>query len=191
MVSKTTKKKGGKKKFFEVSLLPLTSAKVQLYGFGPEDFEGNVIKLDMTRNLRGKNLELKARVQNNDGKLTGNTYSLQLIPSYLRRAVRKGTDYVEDSFESECKDAKLRIKPLLITRNKVSRNIRKALRDEAKKHIQGKTPRLTKDEIFSEIMSNRLQKEMSNKLKKIYPLAMSEIRMIIASDKPIQKEKSE
>ena len=117
--------KGAKKKFFEVEI-PLISTKAHLYGYTPESIEGSVIKLDLTKNLRGKNLELRAKVKLEDGKLYGEILSLELNKQHIRRAIRKGTDYVEDSIKTNCKDAEIEIKPFLITRKRVSRAVRKA-----------------------------------------------------------------
>ncbi|MEK6858726.1 MAG: hypothetical protein AABX53_02315 [Nanoarchaeota archaeon] len=168
--------KGTKKRFFEVKV-PLTATKVHVYGASPEELEGRVVRIDMTRSLRGKNLELRAKIKNNNGTLEGIPVSLEVMPSYIRRSVRKGTDYIEDSFETECKDAKLRIKPFMIARKRVSRAIRNALREGAKKHLESHVKVRTAEEVFSEITSNKIQKEISIKLKKIYPLALCEIRV--------------
>ncbi len=168
--------KGTKKKFFEVKV-PLTATKVHVYGTSPEELEGRVVRIDMTRSLRGKNLELRAKIKVNNGALEGIPVSLEVMPSYIRRSIRKGTDYIEDSFETECKDAKLRIKPFMIARKRVSRAIRNALREGAKKHLESHVKVRTAEEVFSEITSNKIQKEISIKLKKIYPLALCEIRV--------------
>lgn len=168
--------KGTKKKFFEVKV-PLTATKVHVYGASPEELEGRVVRIDMTRSLRGKNLELRAKIKNNNGTLESIPVSLEVMPSYIRRSIRKGTDYIEDSFETECKDAKLRIKPFMIARKRVSRAIRNALREGAKKHLESYVKVRTAEEVFSEITSNKIQREISIKLKKIYPLALCEIRV--------------
>ena len=168
--------KGTKKKFFEVKV-PLTATKVHVYGTSPEELEGRVVRIDMTRSLRGKNLELRAKIKVNNGALEGIPVSLEVMPSYIRRSIRKGTDYIEDSFETERKDAKLRIKPFMIARKRVSRAIRNALREGAKKHLESHVKVRTAEEVFSEITSNKIQKEISIKLKKIYPLALCEIRV--------------
>ncbi len=190
MNQKPKRKIGAKKKFYEASL-PLVSSKVHLYGYELEEFEGKTILLDMTKNLRGKNLILKAKLKNNDGKLEGELVSLQLITSYIRKVMRRGTDYVEDSFATECKDATIRIKPFLITRNSVSRAIRNNLRNATKKHIISHCTIRSAQEIFSEVISNKLQKEISLKLKQIYPLALCEIRMLEIESKSAPKlEKS-
>lgn len=168
-------KKNIKKGFFEVSV-PLTSTKISLYGESVEQLEGRVIRLDLTRSLKGKSLEVKFKVKLQDGKLIGEPISVELFQSYVRRMMRKGVDYVEDSFMVECKDVKALVKPFLITRNRVSREVRKTLRNEANKFLMSHLKARTAEEIFSEISANKIQKELSFKLKKIYPLALCEIR---------------
>ena len=185
-------KKGAKKKFFEVAV-PLASLKTYLYAYSQEELVGKVVKIDMTKNLRGKNMELRARIKQTGEKLEADLISLQLLQSYIKKSVYRGTDYVEDSFESNCKDAKLRIKPFLIARNRISRAIQRTIRNAAKKHIEGKIKIKTSDEILSDIMANKMQKELSLKIKKIYPLALCEIRMIEIINKitPDTKAKKE
>lgn len=180
--------KGAKKKFFEVDI-PLTATKVNLYSYTPEMLIGSMILLDLSKKLRGKNLELKARVNMENGRLVGELVSLEINKQYIKKTIRKGTDYVEDSFETSCKDAKLRVKPFLITRKRVSRQIRKALRESARKFIEARTTTRTSEELFTELTTNKFQKEMSIKLKKIYPLALSEIRSIKILEKVEPKKK--
>jgi len=169
-------KKTVKKTFFEFTA-PLTSTPIHLYGSSAEEFIGRTVKIDLTKNLRGKNLELKLRLKVNDGKLLGIPESLELGIAYIRRVMRKGTDYVEDSFVAECRDVSVRVKPFLLTRKRVSREILKRLREETKKNLESHLKTRNAEEIFSEIITNKLQKQLSIKLKKIYPLALCEIRV--------------
>ena len=170
------KKRGGKKSFYEVSA-PLTAAKIHLYSTGIEELDGRVVKLDLTRSLRGKSFELKFSIKSKGEKLEGVPKSLELMGAYIRRVMRKGTDYIEDSFDAECKDAMVKIKPFLIARHKVSRAVRRALRNTARKNLESHLKTRTSGEIFSEIMANKLQKKLSLVLRKIYPLALCEIRV--------------
>ena len=133
--------------------------------------------------MKGRNLEANLLITRKDGKLTADFISLNLLMSYIRRMMRKGTDYVEDSFETKCKDTALVIKPFLITRNKVSRAVRNNLRQTAREFLIAYTTIKTKQEIFSDVTANKIQKELSLKLKKIYPLALCEIRMLKAVEK--------
>lgn len=165
-----------KRNFFEVRV-PITSAKVYLYGVSSDDLLGRIIKIDLTRTLRGKSLELKAKVvKDNQQSLFGEPISLILAGSYVRRMLRKGSDYVEDSFNAETRDFKVLIKTFMITRNKVSRAIRNELRKSSKEYLTGYLKNRSAKEIFTEITTNKIQKDISLRLKKIYPLAVCEVR---------------
>lgn len=176
MKQKVKGKKNIKKKFYEVDA-PVTSVKISLYASEPEELDGKVVTIDLTRNLRGKNLELRIKIKVDGEKIYGEPISVNLIQGYVRRMMRRGTDYVEDSFEVPCRNLKVRIKFFLITRNRVSRAVRNALRVAAKKFLEGHLKSRDSDEVFSEIISNKLQRALALKLKKIYPLAVSEIRV--------------
>jgi len=163
-----------KKKFFEIDL-PLINQKAYLLATSEEELIGKTIKIDLTRKLRGKSLEVIFKIESK-GKAIPRR--LNLIGYFIRRVIRKGTDYVEDSFSCESKNALLRIKPFLITRQKVSRAIRKALRKKAREEIQLELKNKDYEEIFLELISNKFQRALSLKLKKIYPLAFCDIRDI-------------
>lgn len=165
-----------KKKFFEVEI-PLTNTKVELLTYNIEALDKRTIKLDLTRQLRGKSIEVIFQIKVDEDKAIAEPLKLTLLPFFIRRMLRKSISYVEDSFSAECKDAQLRIKPFLITRKKVSRRVRKALREEAKNWLLDYVRNKSAKDIFSDIIGNRLQKPLSLKLKKIYPLALCEIRM--------------
>lgn len=113
------------------------------------------------------------------------------MPFYIRRIIKRGINYVEDSFSTECKDAIIKIKPFLITRKKVSRAVRKTLRESARKYIQKYAKNKTSKELIDEILFGRFQKPMSLKLKKIYPLGFCDIRMLEIENEKEVKEKKE
>ena len=123
-----------KKRFFDVEI-PLIGKTTQLQAFGIEELKDRHIKYDLTRSLRGKSIILQAVVDVKKDEATASPKKLTLMPYFLKRMVRKGTNYVEDSFSTEAKDSQIKIKPFLITRRKVSRAVRKALREKAKKEI--------------------------------------------------------
>jgi ribosomal protein S3AE len=171
-----------KKKFFDVEI-PIIGKSTQMQAYEIEELGGRFLKYDLTRFLKGKNVMLTLNVKIEKDEAIATPKKLELMTSFLRRMVRKGTNYVEDSFSSECKDANLRIKPFLITRRKVSRAVRKALRNEAKKELLEYVKTKNAEELFSEVLQNQLQKKLSMKLKKIYPLALCEIRILDAKKK--------
>ncbi|HOC97015.1 MAG TPA: hypothetical protein PKJ54_01920, partial [Candidatus Pacearchaeota archaeon] len=166
-----------KKKFFDVEM-PIINKQTQIFAYELAELEGKYIRYDLTRILRGKSILMQFRVQVKDNKAIAIPRGAILMPYFLRRMIRKGTDYVEDSFIAECKDASLKIKPFLITRRKVSKRVRRGLREKAKQEIIKYLKDKPSQKIFEEILKNKMQKDLSILLKKIYPLALCEIKSI-------------
>lgn len=176
MKQKQRSKKNVKKSFYDVEA-PITATKISLYGAGVEEFDGRTVNIDLTRSLRGKALELSLKIKNEEGKLKAYPVKARLSQGYIRRIVRRGTDYVEDSFVMNCRDKSVRVKPFLIARRRVSRAVRNALRRGARKFLEGYIKGRTSDEVFTDLLANKIQKGLAIKLKKIYPLGMSELRV--------------
>lgn len=164
-----------RKKYIEVQV-PILDSSMRVLGTA-ESLHDKTIKLDLTRQLRGKGLTIKLRIFNQEGNLIAFPNNMELSTSYIRRMMRKRTDYVEDSFQARCLDIKVTVKPLLITRKKVSRAVRKNLRNTAREFILGYLKEKNYIEVCNEILDGTLQKTMLPKLKKVYPLSFSDIRM--------------
>jgi ribosomal protein S3AE len=178
-----------KKKFFDVDM-PLIKKETQLNAYDIKELDGKFLKYDLTRMLRGKSMMLQLKVKVKEGKAIATPVQTKVLPYFLRRVMRKGTNYVEDSFSTRCKDAQIRIKPFLITRKKVSRAVRKALREKAREELINYVKDKKVEIIFEDIMRNQLQKSLSLKLKKVYPLSLCEIR-VLKIEKEFEKEKKE
>ncbi len=186
-----------KKKFFPVSI-PMLNEAMPVLSLDKESIVNKRIKIDMTRKLRGKNLEVKFIISKTGEELTAAPYEISLLPYFIRRMFRKSISYVEDSFITGTKDRAVRIKPFLITRKKVSRSIRNALQKETKSLLTETLANKSCEEVFSDIIDGKLQKDLNLKLKKIYPLSLCEIRNISIEksslfspekkDSPIAKE---
>jgi len=166
-----------KKKFYEIEL-PLIGDKYETYLTDINDIVGKTVKVDITRKLRGKSVDLHFQVKMENGKAVGVPKKLVLMPFFIKHMLHTGIDYVEDSIEAESRESKIIIKPFLITRKKVSRAVRRTLRNSAKNWIVDYLKTKMNNELFEEILNNQLQKPLSLKLKKVYPLAICEIRML-------------
>ena len=178
-----------RKKFFDVDI-PIINKQTQLYAFDIKELEGRDLKYDLTRILKGKNILLRLKVIVKEDNATSIPIELEILPSFLGRVVRKGADYVEDSFSAKCKNSELRIKPLLVTRAKVSKQIRKTLREKTKEELIKYIKSKNSEEIFEDILKNKFQRELNAKLKKIYPLSFCDIR-ILKVEKFFDKKESE
>ncbi len=165
-----------KKKFFDVEM-PIIGKQTQMQAYEISELDGRLLRYDLTRMLKGKSIMLSMQVKLEKDEAVAYPKKMVLLPYFLRRMIRKGTNYVEDSFAAECKDGKVIIKPFLITRRKVSRAVRASLRVKAKEELVNYVKDKTAEELFDEILKNQIQRPLSQKLKKIYPLALCEIRV--------------
>jgi ribosomal protein S3AE len=166
-----------KRKFFEVEI-PLLRSSIELVGETINDLDNKNVKLDLTRQLRGKSVEAVVNIKIKDNKPVVYPKKITLMPYFIRRMIRKRISYVEDSFEAKTQESLVKIKPFIITRKKVSRVVRKTIRNLAKNWLEDYLAERTDNEIFNDILSNKLQKPLSLKLKKTYPLSLCEIRVL-------------
>lgn len=102
---------------------------------------------------------------------------IEIMPSSIKRLVRRHRDRIEDSFIVTTSDnVKVRIKPFFITKNRTKNSvgtaIRKAVRIDLAR-IASKTPY---ESLATDVLSRRLQNGLRSSLNKIYPLRNCEIR---------------
>lgn len=166
-----------RKKFINVEI-PIIRQDIELLGNSIEDLKGRTIKLDLTRQLKGKSIEAVVKIDIIDKKAIANPKQIRLMPYFIRRMIRKRISYVEDSFLVKSQESLMKIKPFMITRKRVSRAVRRTLRNKAKNWIEDYINARTDSEIFSEILANKIQKPLSLSLKKTYPLSLCEIRAL-------------
>src|SRR4030067_3403394 len=95
-----------KQKFFDVEI-PVVNKDTQLQAYEISELEGRFLKYDLTRMLKGKSMMLTLKVKIEDNNAIANPKKIVLMPYFLRRMIRKGTNYVEDSFKTTCHDAEL------------------------------------------------------------------------------------
>lgn len=166
-----------KKKYFDVTLEVLNSS-IPLLAYTIESLDKKSIKFDLTKILKGKNCEAKYIVHLRDKELFAEIIQFSIYPSFIRKMIGHNISIIEDSFSCSCKDVKLRIKPFLITRKRVHRSVRTELRNKAKEFLIATAENSKKEDFFQNVINGSIQKELSKVLKKIYPLAVSELRVV-------------
>ena len=149
-MAKETKVITKKKKFIELEI-PFTKTKIQLIGEKPEDLKGKTINLDLTRQLRGKSVELTIKVDIEKNKLITNPVKLVLLPYFIKRMIRKRISYVEDSFETPSQETMVKIKPFIITRKRVSKAVRRTIRNQARNWLEDYISERKNNELFQTI----------------------------------------
>ena len=164
-----------KKKAFGVDI-PIMNQEVQVLAVNQDSVVGRIIKMDLTRVLKGKNLDATILIKKENDKLVGEIIAINILPSFIRKMIRNNISYVEDSFFAKTKDGEIVIKPFMITRKRVHASVRRALRNRTKEIVLEFAKTRDNTEVFYAILSGSLQRELLVMLKKIYPLAFCEIR---------------
>lgn len=164
-----------KKKFIDVQV-PLLNKNIEVLGT-PTELINKTIKLDLTRKLKGKGLNVTFQIRESENNLFAVPKKMELSISYIRKIMRKRVDYVEDSFDANCQDIPVKIKPFLITRKRVSRAVRRKLREVTKEFLTEYIKEKKYAEVCQELFNSHLQKQLLPKLKKVYPLAFCDLRI--------------
>ncbi len=159
-------------------LVPYIGQEFSVLAPNPEKLPGKLMKLDMTRMLRGRNVEAVIKIVKKEDRLVGEFQSLKVIQAYIKRMMRKNVSWIEDSFSCKSKDLQFRIKPFMITKKKVHRSLKKELRENTNRLICEYVTGHTSEEIFEDVVKGTLQKQVVMGLKKIYPVAFFEIRIL-------------
>jgi len=136
--------------------------------------------MTLMRDIKRQNVNIKFRINNiTEKKAFTEMIGYGFSSSYIKRMVRKTRSKLDDSFVLESKDkVRFRAKPFVVTRNKVQKGVLNALRKELRVLLEKNIKEKNFGNFFSEVLVGRVQKEIRQKLNKIYPVAVFELRMI-------------
>ena len=135
--------------------------------------------MTLTNNPRNQSINVKFEIKNLQGDSVGTEMiGYEMSPSFLRRLIRKGRKKAEDSYLLETKDnKKMKISPFMVTLNPAGNSTLTALRKAAHSFLSKRIKELSCYEVFNDIIMNKLQSQLREQLKKIYPLKTCEIRV--------------
>lgn len=103
----------------------------------------------------------------------------EVISTNLKRMIHKGKEKVDDSFELETKDnIKVKIKPFMITRSSAKKTILTSLRKKTREMLIDILKKTDYESLMENIIRYRTQNYLKRELKKIYPLAQFQIRVL-------------
>ena len=116
----------------------------------------------------------------------------QIIPSSIKRFVRRNSEKMDMAFTCETADnVSLRVKPLVITRGEVKGSIAAKLRNNIVSFLVKTIKKMTYDEIINDLISRKMQDIMRASFNKIYPLKVCEIRYLGVEAREKQEVKAE
>lgn len=158
------------------------------YIFETESLVGrpvNVNLMTLTNDFKKQNIYIKFQIKSVKDNIASTEFiGYRLIPSAIKRMVRRDSNKLEENFIVETLDkVKVQIKSIMVTRMKVKSSVTKAIRAELKEAITRYVKKTNFERLVCEVISNRLQSTVNVRLSKIYPL-----RFTIKSVKKISGE---
>lgn len=146
--------------------------------------------MTLTRDIKKQNASLKFTVTGVKGDVAHTQlYGYYLNPTSIKRMVRRGKEKVQLSSIFKTSDGKrIRLMPLMIPRNKVRGSVGTSLKKSAISHLGAVIAKMTFENIIKECIIGKLQRELKNELKKVYPVRILDISKlhIEQSKKPVE-----
>ena len=136
--------------------------------------------MHLTNDIKKQNTKVHFKVcEIKDEKAYTEIVGIEMVEAHIKRVVRRSRDKLTDSLRLTTQDNKvIQIKPIIITRNQTKGTILTLLRKNTRDYLTALAKENTYDNIIHLLLTNEIQKRLREILKKIYPIAFSEIRVL-------------
>ena len=146
----------------------------------PKQLVGRVLKLalpDMNVESRKFYIKICLRIDSVEGtkaltRFMGHDCTGERVYRMVQRHARR-VDCIQDV---QAKDAKLRVKTVLIIPHRVGTSIKDAIRTKLREAIEQLVSNMTAEEFIHSVIDDKLQLAIKDACKKIYQIGMIEIR---------------
>lgn len=136
----------------------------------------NYVMIGSNVKKQSVNLLFKVR-EAKDDKLFTELVGYDLLGSFVKRLVRKQRSKIDDSIDVETKDKiKVKIKLLMLSKRITTSSKLSAVRINSRQLLKTSFEKEDFNTMVDMILKDRLQIFLKNRLKKIYPLAVCEVR---------------
>lgn len=154
----------------------------------PSSLVGKKLSLNLMNLLddpKKQNININFVVEKvqNDQALTS-IVKYEISSANIKRLTRRSKTKIDDSFTLTDKDdTKIKIKPLILTRTNCHNSVSNSIRNKAKEFLSAYFLKQSYTQIINAILIEKLQKELKNNLKKIFPISVCLIRMLVKVNK--------
>jgi small subunit ribosomal protein S3Ae len=134
--------------------------------------------MNLTGDPKSQHINVKLRVfEVKEGKGLTEILGYEIMPSNIKRLVRRDRTKIEDSLVVMTSDGKkVRIKPLLVTNSVADASVQTSIRNRVRNNLLRFASRITYNQLVEEIVTYKIQKYIGNLACKITPIRNSEIR---------------
>ncbi len=136
---------------------------------------GTVVELNLmilTNDPKRQGHSIKFRItEAKNNVLYSEPIGCYLQTAQLKRMTRTGKNKVEDSFAYETNDnVKIVVKPIFITKTKTNKSKLSEMRLASRKILGNFIKNVSYSQLVKDVVSGGLQKELKNKVNKVYPM---------------------
>ena len=168
----------------------------ETYLSSPETAIGRSVKVnlkDLTGNVKDQNAYVNFVIDALEGTtLKASVSGYELMPTSVKRMVRKNTNRLDDYLVFKTKDEKTVIlKTLLITQAKAQHSVQKQLRQKMKLYLSDEIKRNTFETVITNLVSRKIQISLKKILYKIYPVNEATVRILAISQNALAETKIE
>jgi ribosomal protein S3AE len=174
-----------KKRWFAIHANELFSDMVlgETSGYEISTCMGKSLKINLmvlTNEVKNQSVNIRFKVTRiQDDKVYADHIAYILSPAYIKRVVRRRHTRLDEAHVFTTADGvKVSIKPLLITRTLCERSTIASLHKHSQKMMSSAVSQLKLDELFSDIITQKLQRDMRKGLNKIFPVKTYEIKKL-------------
>lgn len=182
---KVSKIKVKKKIWFKVMSPKLFGSKLlgESYLQSADKAIGRVVRINLknlTGSMRDQNADASFKITSLNGTtLQTAVIAYELTQAYVKRAVRKNANKLDDYFELETKAGqKVILKSLMITTVKTQRSTQSALRKALKEFLTAEVKKTDFEGFVTALVAKKIQIAGKKALQKVHPLKEVAVRVI-------------
>lgn len=134
--------------------------------------------MNLTGDMRKQGVEIRFDIiKVVDGKGSAIVTGYELLPSGMKRLIRRGRSKVSDSFVARTATGRLiRIKPLIMTANRASAGAQTRIRLATKELLKRLIKASSFDKLVQDLIQFKIQKSVKDELNKIHPIKSVDIK---------------
>ncbi|MBI2508191.1 hypothetical protein HYV89_04525 [Candidatus Woesearchaeota archaeon] len=135
--------------------------------------------MDLLHDPKKQNVKITFRITEiKDNKALTEIKGYQIMPSSIKRMMHPGKSKVDQSFKLETKDnIAVVAKPVLITKSKTTKGVLSKIRKNSEEFLRAAVKKQSYQENIHALLEAKLQVQLREHLKKIYPVTGCQIRI--------------
>ncbi|MBD3361799.1 hypothetical protein GF358_03325 [Candidatus Woesearchaeota archaeon] len=136
--------------------------------------------MQITGDPKAQNTKIEFKITGqHEGKLITEPLGYELNNAAMKRMIRRGRTKIQDSIVLETGDKKkIRIKPIVVTRNVILGGTQKELRQRMLNYVKEKITKQNFEDTMKELLNKKFQKTGNELMRKLCPIHTFDIKQI-------------